>query len=111
MLHVSGTVKGVRKKESVNKMTGEVVTKWFIGFASPKENGYDDEEVVTEVQVSKALYETGLVAYYEKLKGVEVIAPIFMTTFKGEKQVFVNYFFSGDGKALPMPKPAVAKAS
>lgn len=106
MLHVSGVVKGCRKKDTVNKQTGEVYSKWFIGFASQKENGYDDEEVVTEVQVSKALYDTGLVAYYEKLKGVEVIAPIFLTTFKGEKQVFVNYFFSGDGKALPVQKPA-----
>lgn len=112
MLHVSGVVKGCRKVESVDKKTGEVRTKWFIGFASPKENGYDDEEILTEVQVSKSLYEKGLVAYYEKVKGQEVIAPVFVTSFspKDSERVYLNYFFSGDGKALPLPKaqPAVA---
>lgn len=109
MLHVSGIVKGCRRTESTNRQTGEVIEKWFIGFASPKENGYDGEETVTEVQVSQKLYKAGLVAYYEKIKGQEVIAPVFLTTFAGEKKVFVNYFFSGDGKALPMirqQKPA-----
>jgi uncharacterized protein YodC (DUF2158 family) len=108
MLHVSGVVKGCRKVDSVDKKTGEVRTKWYIGFASQKENGYDDDEVVTDVQVSKNLYEAGLVAYYEKFKGQEVIAPVFFTTFspKDSDRVYVNIFFSGDGKALPAPKAA-----
>jgi hypothetical protein len=98
MYHISGVVKGSRKAEIVNKKTGEVTEKWFIGFSAPKENGYDGEEVVTEVQVSRKLYDTGLVAHYEKIKGQKVLAPIFLSPWQGSRGPQISVFFAGDGK-------------
>lgn len=108
-MYVSGKVKGVKVLDRVNRQTGEVRKVYMVGFASPKENGYDDEEIVTEVQISDSLMKQGLQAYYEKIKGQNVLAPIFMTTNAGTKRVFVNYFFSGDGRAVSAPVQKAAQ--
>jgi len=108
MFHVSGVVKGCRKFDQVDRKTGEVTEKWYIGFASPKVNGYDGEEIVQEVQVSKKMFESGLVAHYEKFKGQLVLAPIFPSAYQGKNGIVISYFFTGDGKPKAMPKPAAA---
>lgn len=109
MFHVSGVVKGCRKVERIDTKTGEVNEKWFIGFASPKDNGYDGEEVVQEIAVSKKLFEQGLVAHYEKFKGQMVIAPIFPSAWQSKNGPQISYFFGGDGK--PRVLPAAVKAA
>lgn len=106
--HVSGVVKGCRKFEQIDKKTGAINEKWFIGFASPKSNGYDGEETVIEVQVSKKLLDAGLVAHYEKFKGQYVLAPVFPQAWQGRNGPNISYFFSDDGKPRPLQVPTKA---
>lgn len=106
MFSISGVVKGTKRVDDKNRQTGEIITKYFVGFESPKANGYDGEVVVTDVQVSKQQVDAGLVAYYESIRGQEVTAPIWIQVWKsgGGKTVY----FEGDGRAKPVKPPVGA---
>lgn len=106
MFFISGVVKGTKKVDDKNRQTGEIITKHFVGFESPKANGYDGETVVTDVQVTQRQFDAGLVSYYESIRGQEVLAPIWFQVWKsgGGKTVY----FEGDGRARPTKPTATA---
>lgn len=103
MILIRGTVKGIKQIDRVNKKTGEVITRHFVGIAFPKENGYDDEETIIDVQVSNKQLHSGLAAHYEGHRGKEVFAPVFPSPWATQSgNAGISWFFSGDGRPTPV---------
>ncbi len=114
MLLLKGIVKGVRVEEGkVNTQTGQITVKHFVGIASPKSGGYDGEEIITELRVSAKQLQTGLGAFYESLRGQEVVVPVFPQSRAYKDRVYTDWYFSNDGKPLQLDrqaKPSVSAA-
>lgn len=103
MILIRGTVKGVKQIDRVNKKTGEVITKHFVGISFPKENGYHDEEVIIDIQVSNKQLHAGLAAHYEGHRGKEVFVPVFPSAWASQAgNAGISWFFSGDGRPTPV---------
>lgn len=100
---IRGKVAGVKSITRQDR-EGNPYSKTFIGFETPKANGYPGETVVTDVQVSREQLANGLPAYYEKIKGQEVMAPVFIMPWKNGGSYTV--FFEGEGKAVAVGKAA-----
>jgi hypothetical protein len=103
MLLLKGIVKGVRVEEGkVNTQTGQITVKHFVGIASPKIGGYDGEENITEVRVAAKQLQTGIGAFYESLRGQEVVVPVFPQSRAYKDRVYTDWYFSGDAKPVQL---------
>lgn len=103
MLLLKGIVKGVRVEEGkVNTQTGQITVKHFVGIASPKIGGYDGEENITEVRVAAKQLQSGIGAFYESLRGQEVVVPVFPQSRAYKDRVYTDWYFSGDAKPVDL---------
>lgn len=98
MLKIQGTVKGVKTDIIRGSQGRPDFEKHFVGFEVPKPGGFDGETIVERVQVSKALYDSGLIAKYEGLKGQVVEADCFINAYRTRDGAGYQLFLSGDGK-------------
>ncbi|WP_444925106.1 DNA-binding protein [Microbulbifer sp. DLAB2-AF] len=102
---IRGTIVGVKQVTKKDR-EGNAYSITYVGFESPKANGYQGETVITDIQVSRDQLNAGLPAYYEKLRGQEVLAPIWIQPWKNGGK-FTTYF-EGEGKCAPTSKPKAA---
>lgn len=98
MLLIKGKIVGIRTKQNVNRQTGEVKDSMYVGFSSPRKNGYAGQEDITEVRITEKQMSVGLQALYEKLVGKDVTAPVFAMAWTNGKGM--TYFFENEGKPL-----------
>lgn len=94
---IRGVVVGVKEVVKRDK-EGNRYSKTFIGFQTPKANGFEGEVETKTVQVSKDQLAKGLPAYYEQIKGQEVLAPVFIMPWSNGGGF--TTFFEGEGKAV-----------
>jgi hypothetical protein len=99
-LAITGIVLGT-KTTSHTTQDGQPFQRYFVGIQTDKQNGYDGEAIVTDLAVSKAQYESGILAYYEKLRGSVATVPVWVSSWSGKNGSHgINMHLGGDGKAV-----------
>jgi|GEM_PF-4228172 len=113
MLTFHGTVKGVKRFEKTNKQTGEVYHEYFLGLANTKQGGYDGEENIRDIKLTKKQLQNNLDTYYKDLVGKRVQVEVFMNHRAWKERVYSDWFLGGEGRPISIdgkPAPAVKAA-
>ena len=105
-LQISGVVAGTKSITQKNNQDGSEYQRHFVGIQTDKENGYDGETIITDLAVSKAQFDAGILAYYQRLSGKVVTLPVWVSSWSGSNGKHgLNMHLGGDGKALSGEKP------
>lgn len=98
-LQITGIILGTKTTDH-NGPNGPY-QRHFVGIQNEKMNGYESETITTDLSVSKRQYETGILAYYEKLRGSVATIPVWVSAYATKNgSAGINTHLGGDGKAI-----------
>lgn len=102
-LSITGQFRGVRQDTR-----DPAKPKYFIGIANNKRFGYEGEEEITEVRLTKDQVSKGYPSSLLQHKDKYVSLPITIQARAWEGRAFVDFYLAGDVKPAAV-KPELAK--
>lgn len=80
-LFLRGTFLGMRQVNGTSQKTNEAYTLTYFGIETPKENGFDGETLVHQIQISRDLLNSGITRNIDSMIGKQVIAEVYVRAF------------------------------
>ena len=107
--YIVGTVMGTKARTFVVQKTGANQTAYSLGISIDVVGGFSGEINTVEIRFSQDQVKSGLVDFYNKLVGKNLLIPVWHQLWATKDGVAAStIYLSGDGKPSVLPKAETA---